>query len=67
MVKGRGTIHRQSAFVLENEIFPVASAELLWDQGDRVSDVRITDPMIEPLPRRAAFSFSVLCAAESLR
>jgi hypothetical protein len=33
MVKGRaGTIHRASASVLENSIFQVANAALLWDQ-----------------------------------
>src|SRR6478672_4223210 len=33
MVKGRaGTIHRASASVLENSIFQVANAAMLWDQ-----------------------------------
>jgi hypothetical protein len=57
MVKGRGTIHRQSKTVLENEIFPVANAVLLWDQGDRFRIYRITDPTIEP-PGKAAFLLS---------
>jgi len=66
MVKGRGTYPQASASVLENSIFQVANAAMLWDQMTNVFGSVVTDPDSEIAALQGGF-FIVRCwAAESL-